>query len=161
MATEDTKATATPAESKKDTVELKKTTLDALMKRLETLEKEQKQLLEVQDRRTKSKIEELRRAGKLVKNVKLRSLENKSVIGWKTIEDDVYFSDGRLIEKQTVEVWLEDGQKKLLSMRQWATIPTYSEYEVTKESKDADGNIILTVRRGDGKELDVNVIYVN
>jgi hypothetical protein len=109
MATEDTKATAAPAESKKDTVELKKTTLDALMKRLETLEKEQKQLLEVQDRRTKSKIEELRRAGKLVKNVKLRSLENKSVIGWKTIEDDVYFSDGRLIEKQTVEVWLDDG----------------------------------------------------
>jgi hypothetical protein len=161
MATEDTKATATTAESKKDTVELKKTTLDALMKRLETLEKEQKQLLEVQDRRTKSKIEELRRAGKLVKNVKLRSLENKSVIGWKTIEDDVYFSDGRLIEKQTVEVWLDDGEKKQLSMRQWATIPTYSEYEVIKESKDSEGNILLTVRRGDGKELDVNVIYVN
>jgi hypothetical protein len=46
-------------------------------------------------------------------------------------------------------------------MRQWATIPTYSEYEVIKESKDSEGNILLTVRRGDGKELDVNVIYVN
>jgi hypothetical protein len=165
MATENTNTntneTTPPTQLKKDTVELRKTTLDALMKRLETLEKEQKQLLEVQDRRTKSKIEELRRAGKLVKNVKLRSVENKSVIGWKTIEDDVYFSDGRLIEKQTVEVWLDDGEKKHLSMRQWATIPTYSEYEVIKESKDSDGNIILTVRRGDGKELDVNVIYVN
>ncbi len=154
-------ANNTPTTVEKDTVELKKSTLDALMKRLETLESDQKQLLEAQDRRTRSKIEELRRAGKLVKNVKLRSIENKSVIGWKTIEDDVYFSDGRLIEKQTVEVWLEDGLKKTLSMRQWATIPTYNEYEVIKESKDSDGNIILTVRSGDGKELEVNVIYVN
>ena len=161
MAASDNKATAPAAESKKDTVELKKTTFDALMDRLNKLEEEQKQLLEVQDRRTKSKIEELRRAGKLVKNVKLRSLENKTVIGWKTLEDDVYFSDGRLIEKQTVEVWLEDGVKKQLSMRQWATLPTYNEYEVTKEAKDADGNFLLTVRRGDGKELEINAIYVN
>lgn len=145
----------------KDTVELKKTTLDALMDRLNRLEEEQKELLAVQDRRTKSKIEELRRAGKLVKNVKLRSLENKVVIGWKTVDDDVYFADGRLIEKQTIEVWLDGGEKKTLSMRQWATMPLYNEYEVIKESRDENGDIMLTVRRADGKELDVNVIYAN
>jgi len=148
-------------ENKKDIVELKKTTLDALMERLAKLEEEQKELLAVQDRRTKSKIEELRRAGKLVKNVKLRSIDNKVVIGWKTVEDDVFFSDGRLIEKQTVEIWLEDGEKKVLSMRQWATMPLYNEYEVIRESRNEDGDILLTVRRGDGKELEVNVIYAN
>jgi hypothetical protein len=161
MENTDTNQTAPVVKSAKDTVELKKKTFDALMERLEKLEREQKELIEVQDRRTKSKIEELRRQGRLVKNVKLRSLDNKIVIGWKTVEDDVYFSDGRLIEKQVVDIWLDDGVKKQLSMRQWATMPTYNEFEVTKESRDADGNIILTVRGGDGKELDVNVVYVN
>lgn len=153
--------TQTPPKEEKDTIKLKKTTLDALMERLSKLEAEQKELLEVQDRRTKSKIEELRRAGKLVKNVKLRSLENKIVIGWKTVEDEVYFSDGKLIEKQIVEAWLEDGTKKALSMRQWASLPTYNEFEVIKESRDEEGSIMLTVRSRDGKQLEVNVIYVN
>lgn len=152
---------ANPTQTPTDTVELKKTTLDALMERLSKLEQEQKELLAVQDRRTKSKIEELRRSGKLVKNVKLRSLENKMVVGWKTMEDEVYFSDGRLIEKQNIEAWLEDGTKKILSMRQWASLPTYNECEVVKESRDEDGNIILTIRGDEGKQLEVNVIYVN
>lgn len=153
--------TQTPPKEEKDTIKLKKTTLDALMERLSKLETEQKELLEVQDRRTKSKIEELRRAGKLVKNVKLRSLENKIVIGWRTVEDEVYFSDGKLIEKQIVEAWLEDGTKKSLSMRQWASLPTYNEFEVIKESRDEEGVIMLTVRSKDGKQLEVGAVYVN
>lgn len=147
--------------SQKDVVEVPKTAFDEMMARLAALEKAQKEVEAAQDQKTASKIEQMRKDGKLVKDVKVRRLENSLVIGWRTVSDDVYFADGKLIEKQEVEVWLDGGAKKILTMRQWATLPVYEKMEVKKESRDENGEIVYGLLGSDGKEVEINVKYIN
>jgi len=134
---------------------------NALMARLSTLEEGHKMLTDVQDKSKLLKLEQMRRDGKLVKDIKLRVLEGKVVVGWKTLQDEVYFADGKLIENQKVEVFLDDQTTKQLSMRQWASLPAYQAFEVVKESRTENGQIFYTVRREDGKELDIDITYIN
>lgn len=144
-----------------DSVVLSKEAFNELMNRLSKLEGDQKIILETADKRQISKIEEMRRQGKLVKDVKLRMVDDKIVVGWRTVEDEVYFADGKLIENQKVEVFFEDKTSKVLTMRQWAALPAYRSFEVVKESRAENGQIFYTVRREDGKELEVDQTYIN
>lgn len=134
---------------------------NALMTRLSTLEEGHKMLTDVQDKSKLLKLEQMRRDGKLVKDIKLRVLDGKVVVGWKTLQDEVYFADGKLIENQKVEVFLDDQTVKPLTMRQWASLPAYQAFEVVKESRTENGQIFYTVRREDGKELDIDITYIN
>lgn len=134
---------------------------NALMARLSSLEDTTKAMFDVQDKSKLLKIEQMRRDGKLVKDIKLRVLEGKVVVGWKTVQDEVYFADGKLIENQKVAVYLEDKTQKELSMRQWASLPAYQAFEVVKESRSENGQIFYTVRREDGRELEIDITYIN
>ena len=101
-----------PTSKKKDNVEIPKDTLQKMMDRLEKLEKDNELLKEVSDKEKLRKIEELRNGGKLVKNVNLNTLNNKIIIGWSKIKDDVYFDEqGRLHEEQIIAVVFQDGSK--------------------------------------------------
>lgn len=134
----------------------------ALMKRIADLESTQSLVLQVQDKNKIAKIEEMRRAGKLVKSVKIRKYAGKYIIGWKTVQDEVFKDEqGRLIEKQTVELWYDDSTKSQMSMRQWANAPEYISFEVTKESKDSDGNLFFTCVGPDGKTFEINASFIN
>lgn len=150
-----------PAPKKQDTVVLSSEAFNGLMERLNKLEADQRLVLETADKRQISKIEEMRRQGKLVKDVKLRVIDNKIVIGWKTKEDEVYFSDGKLIENQKVEVFFEDKTSKVLTMRQWAALPAYRSFEVIRESRAENGQLFFRVRQDDGKELEIDQTYIN
>ncbi len=135
---------------------------NALMGRLNNLEESASLMMQVQDRDKISKIEALRRSGKLVKSVKIRKYANKYIVGWRTLQDEVYKDEsGRLVEKQTIELFYEDGSKSQMSMRQWASAPEYVPFEVTKESKDADGNLFFTVVGPDGKTIELNAAFIN
>lgn len=134
---------------------------DAIMSRVNTLEEEARLRAQADDVHTKGRIEELRRQGKLMLNMKLRSVDGKLVVGWRTLQDDVYFADGKLIEVQKVEIWFQDGEKKELTMRQWATMATYVQCEVLAQSTDADGNKFVKVQTPQGETLDINVNFVN
>lgn len=135
---------------------------NALMKRIGDLESTQSLVLQVQDKNKIAKIEEMRRAGKLVKSVKVRKYAGKYVVGWKTVQDEVYKDEqGRLIEKQIVELWYDDSTKSQMALRQWANAPEYVAFEVTKESKDADGNLFFTCVGPDGKTLELNASFIN
>jgi len=134
----------------------------ALMDRLSSLEKDQKDLLSVQDKDKIAKIESLRRQGKLVSSVKVRRLYNKYIIGWKTIEDEVYKDEnGRLIEKQVIRIFFEDDTTADMSMRQWASAPEYVAFEVIGKSQDADGNEFYNIKGADGKELSISTSFIN
>lgn len=134
----------------------------ALMDRLANLEKDQKDLLSVQDKDKIAKIESLRRQGKLVSSVKVRRLYNKYIIGWKTIEDEVYKDEnGRLIEKQVIRIFFEDDTTADMSMRQWASAPEYVAFEVIGKSQDADGNEFYNIKGADGKELSISTSFIN
>lgn len=134
----------------------------ALMKRLGDLEETSKLVLQVQDKNKINQIEEMRRAGKLVKSVKIRKYADKYIIGWKTIQDEVYKDEqGRLVEKQVVELFFDDGSSVQMSMRQWASAPEYIAFEVTKETKDNDGNLFFTCVSPDGKTIEMNASFIN
>lgn len=142
-------------------VTLSKEAFDALMSRIAGLEKAQKEIESSQDQDVISKLDKLRASGKLVKDVKVRKLGDKFVMGWKLVKDEVSFDGHKLIEVQDVEVYMEDGSKKVLPMRQWAIFPTYETMEVKRESRDENGDILYTVLGNDGKEIEINIKYLN
>lgn len=158
---EDVSQVKTDTPKKDEEVTLSKAAFDEMMLRIAGLEKSQKEIESVQDQKQQDKIERMRREGKLVKDVKVRKVENQIVIGWKTLMDEVYFADGKLIENQKVEIWLEDGKKLELTQRQWASLPVYQKMEVKKESRDENGEISYTLLGSDGKELEISTKYIN
>lgn len=144
-----------------ETVTLNKETMDEILFRLNKAEQDMKALLQVQDKNTSNKIEELRNQGKLVKSVKVRKVDGEFVIAYKTIKDEVYFRDGRLIEDQTVQLTYLNGEKRDLTLREWARLGDYATCEVLKESREASGQLFLKVKTEDGQEFDIDVNYVN
>lgn len=155
-----------PAQSSGETVVLTTEAFNELMNRLSRSEADVSALMSIQSKNDLNKIDEMRKAGKLVKSVKIRRVPTedgpKYVIGWKTLQDEVFMSpEGRLIERQQVEIFFNDKTSKELTMRQWATLPEYMPFEVTRESKDGDGSTFFTVRNDEGQEFEINSIYVN
>lgn len=143
-------------------VSLPATEFAAVMARLASLEEKQGLLMQVQDKDKIQKIEDLRRSGKLVKSVKVRKYNGKYIIGWKTVQDEVYKDEnGRLIEKQTLKIFFEDDTEQEMTMRQWASAPEYVAFEVKKESKNEDGDLFFTVLGPTGKELELNAVFIN
>lgn len=145
-----------------ETVTVSSEAFNAMMQRLSDLEETTRLQLQVTDKNKIKRIEELRRSGKLVKEVKIRKYAGKYIIGWKTIKDEVYKDEnGRLVEKQIIELWFDDGTKSEMSMRQWASAPEYIKFEVKSETKDEDGNLFFKCVGPDGKELELNVSFIN
>lgn len=150
-------------DKEKGTVVLSQEAFDAFIADFNKAKQDLKSVLAIQTKNDLNKIEEMRNAGKLVKSVKVRKISGKHVVGWKTLEDEVFMdsASGRLVERQTVRAFFEDGSNEQYSMRQWGTAPEYIPFEVVKESKDADGYLFFTVRNEEGKEFEINSIYVN
>jgi hypothetical protein len=150
------------SKSKDGGVTLTAEAFDALMERLGKLESDSKLLNQVQDRNTIQKIERLRAEGKLIKEVKVRRIDDKYVVGWQSIQDEVYQDEnGRVVEKQTTKIFFHDNTEKVYTMRQWATVGEYITFEVTGETKDADGNLFFKTVGPDGLTLQLNAIFIN
>ena len=135
--------------------------LEELMKRLTSLEEDGRIRAQLDDRNTVNKIEDLRRQGKLVKSVKINMVEGKEVIGYRMSQNEVYVSDGKLIENQSMKVYFLDDSVKEYTLKMWNTLPTFQDHEVISETKNEDGDLILGVRNTEGKEFSINVRYVN
>lgn len=142
-------------------VTMSKEAFDALMERLKSVEDTQNLQLTILNKNDSNKIDEMRRAGKLVKSVKVRKIDGKWIIGWKTLENDVFMQEGRLIERQTLEVFFKDETKKVMNLREWAVTPAFVSCEVTAENKDAEGNLTFKVRSPEGEEFDIGLSFVN
>lgn len=140
----------------------------AMMARLQRLEDEDAFRAKTEDKNRANQIDALRRSGKLLKSVKVRTLQGKFVRMWKKLLiDEVYKDeDGKLKEKQSVGLYLmeEAGQDDTyveMPLRQWAVVAEYVPCEVVRESKEENGDLYLTVRTKEGQEFQINVIYVN
>jgi len=147
--------------TEEETVTVPKATMDALLTRLEKVEEETRLRALVDDKNTANKIDEMRKAGKLVKSMKVRKIEGKLVLAWKLIKDEVYFREGRLHEEQTMKIFYRDKSEQEMSLRQWATASEYVACEVLKVSTDRDGNEMAEVMTPDGDEFEVGIKYVN
>lgn len=143
------------------TVELSQETFEELMKSVAELKTLQDAMLAVEDKNKVIEIDRLRNNNQLVKRVKLREVNGLLVIGWRTVKNEVYMQDGRLIEDQVIEVWFEGGEKKEIRLREWAAMPVYKPFEVIKESRDTTGATYFTVKKDDGQELEIATSFVN
>ena len=161
--TRGTRTVAQEKESGNRKVEVDAEVLEKLLNRVEKVEEDNKVLREAADQGRLSRIEQLRAAGKLVKSAKVNFLNNKAVVGWHKVKDDVYFDqEGRLHETQVVRVFYEgDDKGEELDYRFFARNMHKVEGEVISESKDKDGNINYTIQLDDGREFTLDVRFIN
>lgn len=150
--------------AEQETVVLSREAFDAFIADFNKMKSDHQALMSVQSKNDLNRIEEMRRSGKLVKSVKVRKVNGKFVIGWKLLQDEVYVdvASGRLVEKQNVAIFLEGEEAPIeLNMRQWVMAAEYVPFDVIRESRDENGDLFFLVKGEDGKEFEINAIYVN
>lgn len=151
----------------KDNVEkvtIEKSALEKVLSRLDKLESDNQILREVADKNRLTRVEDMRAQGKLVKKVNLNTYENKIIIGWKKIKDDVYIdSQGRLHEDQVVGLFFRGDKEpsREIDIRSFARLIVKVPVEVIEEGKDKEGNINFTVQLSDGDTLKIDSKFIN
>jgi len=146
------------------TVEVDSDVLERLLTTVENQGKKIEILTEVADKSRLNRVEEMRSQGKLVKKVNLNMYDNKVVIGWTKVKDDVYMDhEGRLHEDQIVGLIFKGETKvsKELDVRSFSRLITKVAVEVIEESKDRDGNTNLVVQTPDGEEIKIDARFIN
>lgn len=149
-----------PVKEKKESVSLTKEQYDNLMERMSDL---QKKVDYVADKDRLERFDAVKNAGKnVLPTVKISTIDDKIVVGWRTISNEAEFRNGIYFERQITEVTFEDQTTQKMDLvefyRQKKTIPA----EITKRSVDGiSHNEVLTVRLADGRELNIGLTYVN
>lgn len=159
---------STPIETTKvkkgKTIEVDSETLQTVLDRVAKLEQDNQILREASDQKRLSRVEEMRLQGKLVKTVKLNTIDGQIIVGWKTVKDDVYFdAEGRLHETQVYDIYFFDKtiEPKQVDIRGFNRLITKVDAEVLEEGKDRDGNTNFTVMTKDGREIKLDAKFVN
>lgn len=160
--------TAEPVVEPKKTVEVDADVLEKLVTGFESMKQKVTDLEGAADIGRLGRIQAARNDGKLVKHAKVNFFNNKYVVGWVTVKDDVFFDEsGKMYEDQQIKLFLhESGEKKAsetepMSYRAFARLTTKVEGEVVKESKDADGVVSFTVLLPEGLELELPIVFLN
>ncbi len=164
---EDEKVIIPPPEVKKqaeDTVTLPKSEFDAVLKRIEGIEKKNEMLEKVADRgrlaRWKTENQDFK-----TKDVRVSSLDGKIINGWKTVKDEVGKNPntGLWFEKQIIEVHFTDSTKKEMDYAdfQRRIIKVNGHVIRTNKFNDADGSHEIFTVDIDGKEIDIDIRFVN
>jgi hypothetical protein len=149
---------------------------DALAKILEKVEKQDKTIEMLKFTADKGRIQqwEEKNIGKLIKIIKLSVLEDRIILGWKMIKNDVFLnkSTGVLHEDQQVRVYFErdaegeydeenEENYRDLDYLNFIRQPKKIEAEVIEEGKNREGQVYFTVQLPDGKKLKISELFVN
>lgn len=148
-----------PASSKRK-VEIDADVLESILSDLAQVKENQAQLEQTSSQDQIRKIEALRATGKLVKSVRIHKVDNKFVVGWKTLLDDVWIENGKHMERQSREITFDGGETKVMSLTEYTRECTKESYEVIAESKTQNG-VMFTVVVDGGREIVINSLYVN
>jgi len=160
----------TPAKNKKakadsDTVEVSKETLQKLLERLDILE-------EAADKGRLERVTALKNGNKkLVKKVNVSTYQDRIVVGWKSVRDDVFFDrEGKLHEDQVVALFFHKGKtdskgnllpEAELNIQSFARLTKRLECEILEESKDQEGNITLLLEDKSGQQFRIGLDFIN
>jgi len=151
------------------TVEVTKEFLENLVKKVEALEEHGKALESMTDRKLRGQYY-ARHKEKLPVYVKLRTWtddtgDEQVILFWRTVRDEGAHIDpgtNRLIEKQDIEIILENGKKIEMPLVTWNRDYGHVDCEQIGTETDEKGNLTLKLRRKDnGKEYTVGVQFVN
>lgn len=145
-------------------VEIPQTSLNAIMGKIKELEESRDMLLQIADKKQLGNYYQ-RHKGKIPTRVMLRTIDDKVILGWRTIQDEVYKDPEtmRWYEKQRIEVLYEDGKGQEFHLSDY--VRKYKQVEAEVRSKITDeetGSVALkVVRRDNGKEYTIGIAYVN
>jgi hypothetical protein len=157
----------TPTKTEKEeTITIPKSQLEAILQRIDDVEKKSKEEIEVlrkaADRGRLERIDSQRAQNKLVKGVNLSRLDGKIIVGWRRLVDEVYFDqDGRLHEDQKIELTFIDKTTATTTDRDLSRRKQLVQGEVISESRDMEGNINLKVMLSDGQEVEIDQVFIN
>jgi hypothetical protein len=154
---------------KEDTVVVSRKDLEAFMKRLESVESENKKLIAVADK-GRMFHEEARLAREsgapLIHTCKLTRMgsdKGRLVIAWKMVDNESYVDGNRLVEKQNIEVFYQDGTSdvmRLIDFYRRQNKQTIA--EIIKRSKnERTGEMEFEVELKDGERITIPVKFVN
>lgn len=147
--------------SEEETITLKKSELDAIMKRLERVEY-------ASDNSRTSKFDEKnkKKSGSVVS---CRIMDGRIITKWKLVEDIVRKdTNGEWMEKQTIELTFIDGKTKSYPYALFSANYQKTPCEVVGKKQLFDeeeikefGNSIFTLRTPDSENIEVGELYVN
>ncbi len=155
-------------QKKAETIEIPKTEWEEMKKNMEVMKSKGEFLETIADKKAKA-LYYLRHKDKLPIHVKLSTWPtedgDKVVVGWKMLIDQGEYRDpqtGRRVEKQIIEITLEDDKKVELPYLTWVEQYGQTNCEQTGTETDEGGNMKLKLKKlDDGKVYVVDVVYVN
>lgn len=146
-------------------IEVDKKALNSLIARLESLENDNKLLKDVAD---KGRMEwaESKQSKPIKRTVKLTTIDDKIVVGWKTIKDVVEKNPttGVWNERQEYEFIFEDESTyPVIGYNKFADLQYSNQIvcEVVSKTDDGEGNIVFKVKLPQGRILDIDHRFVN
>lgn len=159
-----------PAKEKEEIVEVPKKTLDAILDRLEAVEKAGKKkdeeidmLKSISDKGRLSKWEEQNK-GALIRTANVAFWEGDPILAWKMVKDEVGFRDGRLIVNQTIKIFVDAGGKEPkpieLEYLYWAQNTTSMPGEVINKNVGKGGEV-WTIELKDGRKVELDIRFIN
>lgn len=171
MATKETKAEEKNVDPKGETVEVPKQQITDILKRLDTVEAENKRLQSAADVSRLAQYDNKNKPKELTR-VRLNIFEDpkegvqKVIMAWKMIVDEVVYDQYRgYSEKQIIQLTLEDGSKHELNYSDF-TIGKQRKQEpseiVSRKKDEAAGTEIFSLRRiSDQKAFDIDSRFIN
>jgi hypothetical protein len=160
--------TPTGAEPKGEQVVVSKDDLAAFMRRLDTLEMDNKRLLEAADKSRMAAISERERMSRTglprVKLTRMGGPTGKLVVAWRMTRNESYMQGRIVVEHQEMEVFYEDGTSErmpLLDFYRKQNKDTIAEI-ISRTKNEGDNGEMLKLRLvSDGTEREVELKFVN
>lgn len=157
----------TPKPAEEETVQVKKSDLDAIFKKLEDLSKDNKTLFQVADKSRLARLSEKEGAA-LIRQVKVSKWpkNDQYIIGWKLTKNmsEILPHTGRWVEDQATTLVFEDGTVEEIPLIEFYRTPlkeTADIVETNNLSKNGMSYTILTVEFANGKRLSIDSKFIN
>lgn len=148
-----------------DTVVIEKSFLEDIRKRMTVLEEDNAMLKQVADRAKMSDYF-IKHREKMPLQYRLRTVmdkdQEKVILGWKMVKDDVYVDRNKIVENQVIMLVLEDGTPKEMSYQDFVRLYSVVQCSKIEDRTDEKGNLILKLQRNDNKKVyEIDVKFVN
>lgn len=160
--------TKTPLKEEKSkeepTVTISKSAFEDLQKAMQQLKKDNNLLMAVTDKKALAHYYSRNRES-LPSIVKLRIIDSKLVVGWRTIKNEIYQIAGtqKWVENQIIELLFDNGSKKEMPYIDFVRNYEYIFAKVINSTIDEISKelSIKVAREDNGKELTIGVKFVN
>lgn len=159
----------TTEQKSEDTVVVKRADLEAFLKRLEDVESQNKKLVAVADK-GRLFYEEARLAresgASLIHTCKLTRIGSDKgplVIAWKLTDNESYVDGNRLVEKQNIELFFQDGSSekmRLIDFYRKQNKQTVAEI-IKRVRNEKTGEMEFEVELKDGERITIPSKFVN